>query len=91
MQTEPKRGLGRSPNGGLGGQSPPTKKPSDNYVPVQLLRSLHVYAISEVNAYTPVLVYDKLKNAVNQKYHIYYLLTLLFLLTSIGPFDGRRG
>ena len=57
MQTEPKRGLGRSPNGGLGGQSPPTKKPSDNYVPVQLLRSLHVYAISEVNAYTPVLVY----------------------------------
>ena len=24
---------------------------------VQLLRSLHVYAISKVNAYTPVLVY----------------------------------
>jgi len=29
-QTNPKRGLGRSFNGGLGGQSPPTAKPSKN-------------------------------------------------------------
>ena len=39
MQTDPKRGLGRSPNGGLGGQSPPTAKPSNNFFrfPVHLL------------------------------------------------------
>ena len=30
MQRDPIRGLGQSPNGGLGGQSPPTAKPSDN-------------------------------------------------------------
>ena len=30
IQAEPKRGLGQSPNGGLGGQSPPTAQPSYN-------------------------------------------------------------
>ena len=32
MQSNPIRGLGQSPNGGLGGQSPPTAKPSDNFI-----------------------------------------------------------
>ena len=32
MHTDPKRGLGRSPNGGLGGQSPPTVKPSNKRI-----------------------------------------------------------
>merc|ERR1712030_29492 len=50
--------------GGWGGQSPPQQNLLTNGLnpysgftfQVQLLRSLHVYAISEVNAYTPVLV-----------------------------------
>ena len=32
METDPKRGLGQSPNGGLGGQSPLTAKPSNNFI-----------------------------------------------------------
>ena len=69
MQTNPKRGLGRSPNGGWGGPAPPLQNVLTNVLnpysgftfQVQLLRSLHVYAISEVNAYTPILVKLKFK------------------------------
>ena len=67
MQTDPKRGLGRTPNGGLGGRAPQLQgfltnglNPYSGFTfQMHLLRSLHVYAISEVNAYTPVLVYYK--------------------------------
>ena len=32
IETDSKRGLGQSPNGGLGGPSPPTAKPSNNFI-----------------------------------------------------------
>ena len=54
---------GGAPTGGWGGRAPPLQSLLTNRFPysgstfqVQLQRSLHVYAISEVNAYTPVLV-----------------------------------
>ena len=40
-------GFGAEPQRGVGGQSPPTAKPSNNFTSqVQLLRSHHVYATS---------------------------------------------
>ena len=42
-----------------GGQSPPLQNLLTIMFQVQLLRSHHVYAIYEVNAYTPVLVQQK--------------------------------
>ena len=72
MQTDPKRGLGRSPNGGLGGQRPPTAKPSNNFTfQVQLLlRSHHVYAtfIKILNVHThQYLLGIIIKCIINQK------------------------
>ena len=67
MQTDPQRGLGRSPNGGLGGQSPPTAKPSNNFILCLNLRSrcnycfarfmcmLHLYEILNVHTHQYLL------------------------------------
>ena len=60
---------GGAPTGGWGDRAPPLQSLLTNGLnpysgftfQVHLLRSLHVYAISEVNAYTPILVKLKFK------------------------------
>ena len=47
---------------------------------MHLLRSLHVYAISEVNAYTPVLVYHRgtrLYRVLNGVVEVFYITSQL--------------
>jgi len=92
MQTDPKLGLGLSPklsplqnlltNGLINPYSGFTFQ-------VQLLRSLHVHAISEVNAYTPVLVII-LNNTFSQDSGAYSMQFFLFGGDAISCFLGME-